>query len=154
MSEEFSAHPLYYLLTALSASMALLLGWDLWETTTAAAFFFFGIAVVATLWFASALGTRVTLSATGMQLHRPLPRLRFPSERATATAEQPGISTIDYRQFYTVDQSGRLLSVLTILYYPKESDGLLDLTKVATMTLPLMRNQPQLRDRLEAAILP
>ncbi len=144
MIEEFRVHPLYYLLVVLSALLSLLLGRTLWHTATTGTLLFFGVALVALLWFLSALGTRVHLLQTAMTIQRPL-RLLLPSPQERAC-------TIDYRQLYSVDQSGRFLQVLTILYYPKEPDGLLDLAQVTTITLPLMGNQQILRQRLEDAI--
>lgn len=159
MIEEFRVHPLYYLLVALSALLLLLLSWTLWETATAGTLLFLGIGIVALFWFISALGTRVYLSQTGLTIQQPLrfpvlSQFRSPQVEAKPAAQQGTSCTIDYRQLYSIDESGRLLTVLTILYYPKAADGLLDLTQIATMTLPVMRNQQLLRQRLEAAISP
>ncbi len=161
MIEEFRVHPLYYLLVAFSVLLLLLLGRALWEMVTTGVLLFFGIAIVAILWFLSALGTRVHLLPTEMAIQMPMrfpllpplcTQLRTSPVNATEVFDRRTTCTIDYRQLYSIDESGRFLTVLTILYYPKEQDGLLDLTQIATITLPLMRNQQTLRQRLAAVI--
>ena len=161
MIEEFRVHRLYYLLVTFSVLLLVLLGSSLWEMITTGALLFLAIAIVAILWFISALGTRVHLSPTEMTIQMPL---RFPllpplcdqlqsaQLHATGVMNRRTTCTIDYRQLYSIDESGRFLTVLTILYHPSEPDGLLDLTQIATVTLPLMGNQQTLRQRLEAAL--
>ncbi len=144
MRENFQTHPLYYGLTALSTLLLLLLSWHLFQTVTLGSLLFVCVAGGATIWFASALGTQVWLSPSTMVIDRPLWLFALAGRRRSCT--------IDYRQLVSVDQSGRVFAVLTVLYYPRRQDGLLDLEQLAAITLPVVTDQATLRERLEAAI--
>jgi hypothetical protein len=144
MSETFQTHPVYYWLTAIATLLLLLLSWHLLQAVTLGSILFVCVAGVATIWFASALGTQVRLSPAAVAIHMPLRSFALPGRRKSCT--------IDYRQLVSIDQSGRFLAVLTVLYYPRRPDGLLDLEQLAAVTLPLITDQAMLRERLEAAI--
>ena len=145
MVHEFRAHPIYYALAGGTLLLLMLLGWDLWQNPTAGAFLFVAIVLVAMLWFVFALDVHVALAPSELTVHRSY-------SRAFTGFTQPAPETIAYRQLISAEPSGRFLSTLTLLYYPMQSDGLLDLEQVASTTLPLMTNQSDLLERLEAVI--
>lgn len=155
MVREFRSHPIYYVLTAGVLLLLVLLGWDLWHNATPATFLFVGIVLVITLWFISALGVRVTLAPAELTIIRPpwslLSIFGYVSS-VIDLGDNPPTKAIAYRQLISVEESGRFFSTLTLLYYPVAPDGLLDLEQIANLTLPIVRNQQDLRERLEAAI--
>lgn len=149
MAHEYRAHSIYYLLTAAMLALLLLLGWELWRTPTPGALLFVAITLGAGLWFASAFGTRIHLSPTAITLERAIgDKLPSPLNRVLPYSTQ----TVAYRQLIHAEESGRFLSVLTLLYYPIQPDGLLDFDHVASITLPMVTNQEQLLAHLEAVV--
>lgn len=171
MTDSFRTHPIYYLLIAISLGLTGLLGWSLRTEYSAGSLFFTLITLAATLWFALALKTEVVLTESGLLIYSPF-RYNWQQRTWDATDGQ----LITYRQLIEVDESGRFLSVLTLLYHPiqvihAERDlsttaesitmvagarvrpDLLDLEGIESVTLPLLTNQRLLRERLESAIL-
>jgi hypothetical protein len=124
--------------------LLLLLLYSLTDGVTWSAALFLFVAIVALLWFVSALGTRVCLTNDELSVNRPLRMLIQPG--------RPTTQTIAYRQLLRVEESGRFLATITLLYYPLGSDGLLDMAQLSSLTLPLMVEQMTLRDRLEAGV--
>jgi len=149
MTDEFRTHPIYYLLTGGSLLLFALLSWDLWHYPTPGTLLFVGITLAATVWFALALNVHVRLSANEVTITRPY-REHIPI--MLPVVEQSPTQTIAHRQLVSVEMSGRLLSALTLLYYPIQPDGLLDFDRIGTLTLPVLTRQEDLHKRLEAAI--
>ncbi|MEZ4677877.1 MAG: hypothetical protein R2932_27035 [Caldilineaceae bacterium] len=139
MTAHFQSHPIYYLLTLLSTILILLMVWSLSRATNVGTLLFTLVAIGATLWFVANLQTKVLLSKTGLVLHRRFGQI-IPWQTATIDLE--------YRQLISVEPSGRLLPVLILLYYPKQPNGLLDLDHIVGLTLPLLTNQEELRQKL------
>jgi len=153
MIREFRSHPIYYGLFVGTLALFLLLSWELWRSPTPGTFLFVVILFVATLWFVSALAIRVSLTATELLIARPQwPLISMLTQMASFADTNQPIKTIAYRQLIHVEESGRFLSSLTLLYYPMKPDGFLDLETIANLTLPVVTNQSDLRDQLEAAI--
>ena len=65
---------------------------------------------------------------------------------------QPATQSVAYRQLIGVEESGRFLATITLLYYPLGAGGLLDLDRIVSLTLPIVVDQTTLRDRLEAVV--
>jgi hypothetical protein len=63
-----------------------------------------------------------------------------------------GSKQIDYRQLISVSTQGRFLGVLTVLYHPRNADGMIDTNRVASLLAPGIVNTQALLDQLEDRI--
>ena len=124
--------------------LLLLLIYALTDGFTWGVLLFLLIAAVALAWFISAVGTSVQLTDDALTVARPLRTLIAPG--------QPATQSVTYRQLIGVEESGRFLATITLLYYPLGAGGLLDLDRIASLTLPIVVDQTTLRDRLEAVV--
>jgi hypothetical protein len=129
----FPAHTRYRFYFAGSVGLALLFVWDLVQGAGVEFLFFAGIALVAALWSARMMASRVELTRVGVTLHMPFAELRH----------------VDFRQLFSASEEGRFNRVITLIYYPVAADGLLDLQDARTLFLPAVEEQ----ERLMAAIL-
>jgi len=59
---------------------------------------------------------------------------------------------VDLRQMSSISEEGRMGRSITLLYHPKQPDGLLDLDTVNSLIFPQLRDQEELYSKLEAAI--
>ncbi len=138
MTQQFRPHPIYYLLTLAMLFLAGLLLWGLRNGVTAGDLLFLMIALVAALYFGTALTVRITLTTTGLCVQQRLP-----------LGEK---SQIDFRQLIRAERGGRLLPTLTLLYHPLQANGLVDVDEIAQLVLPLLSNQEELQQQLTASI--
>lgn len=59
---------------------------------------------------------------------------------------------VGLRQIHSVSEEGRIGRSITLLYHPKQPDGLLDLDTVNSLIFPQLQRQEELYSKLEAAI--
>lgn len=136
MVQSFTPHPIYRWLTLGCLILSGLLGWRLWQEFMAATLFFVAVSFGASLWFGHALLCRVQLDEHSVILQRPLRRF----------------CRVEFRQLLSVTESGRLTQTLLLLYYPRQSDSLLDLEHIHHLQLPAVSDQEKLLMALEARI--
>ena len=138
MSQTFFPHPFYRWVTVGCLLLTGLLGWSLVDTMTAEELFFFGVSAAITLWLGNAMGSRVQLDEQSIALHTPWRKPR----------------RVEWRQVMSATEAGRLFQTLSLLYYPQQPSGLLDLERVQHLFLPTVVDQEQLLEAIEARILP
>ncbi|MCB0063683.1 MAG: hypothetical protein KDE19_16285 [Caldilineaceae bacterium] len=154
MSQQFRSHPIYALLTLLLLLLAALLVWGMRDGIAPGDLLFFVVALAAAGYFAISLTTSIRLTESELHIHRPL-RLwenRSAQQREASVTHAPSGFQIAFRQLISVERTGRLLPVLTILYHPVQADGLIDVTHIAQSTLPLVIHQDELQARLEEVV--
>lgn len=153
MSHTFTPHPIYHWLTIGCLVLTGLLGWSLVQSILACISsvstgepwcasipaeesFFFVISAGAGLWFANAGFSRVKIKERAIVLQRPL----------------RGGYRVEFRQLVSVTASGRFTQSLSLLYYPRQPDNLLDLDHVRHLSLPAVTDQERLLTAIEACI--
>jgi hypothetical protein len=135
-SQTYYPHPRSLLLSVVCGLFVGLFAWTLWHDFTAATVCFGVLCLGLTLWNGQAALTRVTLDAQKLVIHSPL---RSPRQ-------------IELRQLASVSEDGRLTRVLTITYYPLQSNGLLDMEQLHTVHLPPLDGQAELLAQLQARV--
>lgn len=133
----FAAEPRYWLLAALALGAC---GWLLlemragfgWETALFAV-----IGLAGGLWALWMATTRLEITDGALLLRRPI-----------------GGKRIDFAQLIRVETAGRFLPVLTVLYYPRRADGLVDTNRVASLLTPGVVNQSALIEAMEGKYTP
>ncbi|MGL4651833.1 MAG: hypothetical protein ACRC1H_20660 [Caldilineaceae bacterium] len=123
----YTAQPAYWVLAALGLLASVMLIIDMfgglrWDTVLFAA-----IGLVAGLWALWMASTRVVLLDEGLLVQR-------------ATAQY----LVDWRQLLRVEPSGRLLSVMALIYHPRRDDGIIDTEAVGSLLVPGVRRQSEL----------
>lgn len=137
MTQTFLPHPLYRWLTLGCLLLTGLFAWSLIDSITLEEFFFFLLSATISIWFGNALFSRIQLQERTITLHSPL----------------RGVQAVDFRQVVSATEAGRLLHSLTLLYHPRQPDGLLDLEQIKHLGLPAVVDQDQLLATIEAHIL-
>jgi len=127
---------MYRWLTLVCLILSGLLGWSLVQSVTPEAIFFLGISLGAGLWFANEMLSRIALSERTIALQRPL----------------RGVCEVEFRQLVSVAESGRFTQSLSVLYYPRQPDSLLDLEHIHHLSLPAVTDQERLLMAIEARI--
>ena len=61
---------------------------------------------------------------------------------------------IQWRQVVSATEAGRFFHTLSLLYYPQQPSGLVDLERVQHLFLPTVVDQEDLLEAIEARILP
>lgn len=59
---------------------------------------------------------------------------------------------IDYKQLLRVEPSGRLLSVMALIYHPRNDDNIIDTGAVGSLLVPGVRNQEKLLETVAQRI--
>ncbi|MEZ4735729.1 MAG: hypothetical protein R3E79_52230 [Caldilineaceae bacterium] len=136
MSHTFTPHPLYRWLTLLCLVFSGLLGWSLVQSVAPEEIFFLGISLSAGVWFANTMLSRVALNERTLVLQQPL----------------HGVREVEFRQLVSVTESGRFTQSLSVLYYPRQPDSLLDLERIHHLSLPAVTDQERLLMAIEARI--
>jgi len=131
----YQAHFVYIALIAIGLLLSGLLIREFWQGATLGALPFLAISLGVAAWSGLALATRVEVTPTSLTVYAPLRKPR----------------TIEFRQLIMVAQSGRLLQVISLLYYPRQEEGLLTLDTVASLHLPALREQAELLAKLQAS---
>lgn len=129
----YMPHPFYKLLALISILLAAGTGWELAQDLTAGALLFFCISLSIAVWSILAMFSRVELPPAGVCLATLL----------------HGSRCVDYRQFVSVTENGRLSPVITLVYHPQQESGLLDLDHVDTLQLPAVTGQAELLAHLQ-----
>jgi hypothetical protein len=132
MITTFQAQPHYRVFVLFSLIMVVLFGWDLAHGIEAGSVLFFAISLGLVLWSARAALTKVSLSPQQMTVTAPLSR---PKE-------------IEFRQFLSVTEEGRLGKAIVVAYYPRTATGLVDLDRAETVVLPAVSDQDALYEAL------
>lgn len=63
-----------------------------------------------------------------------------------------GSQSIAWQQMISVTAQGRFFTVLTVLYYPRRADGIVDTDAVASLLTPAVKNQGDLLALLETKV--
>ncbi|MEZ4865282.1 MAG: hypothetical protein R3C14_28490 [Caldilineaceae bacterium] len=98
--------------------------------------FFCTIMLLAALWFGYNAFCRVEINATTLILHKPI----------------GASAVVTFQQLVSATESGRLITALTLLYHPRQPDGLLDLDSAQSLNIPAVQNQEQLHETILAKI--
>jgi hypothetical protein len=136
MVQSFRPHPIYRWLTVGCLLLSGLLGWSLIQSLTTATFFFWVVSIGATLWFATAMWSRVQIDERTVVLQRPFRAL----------------CQVEFRQLVSVAESGRMTQALLLLYHPRQPDNLVDLDQIHSLLLPAVIDQEKLLTTIEARI--
>jgi len=131
----FRPQPRYWLLAGLALGTTAMLLWEMrsgfaWESAL-----FAGIGIAGGLWALWMATTRIEITPTALRLLRPV-----------------GGKEIGNRQLISVSTQGRFLGVLTVLYHPRNANGMIDTNRVASLLAPGMVNAQELLDLLEERI--
>ncbi len=132
----YQPHPRYLLLAVVCGLFTGLFGWTLWHNFSPATTFFGLLCLALGLWNVQAALTQVQFDGQRLTIHRPL---RSPQQ-------------IELRQLASVSEEGRLTRVLTMTYYPRQSNGLLDMEQLDTVHLPTVDDQTELLAQLQAKV--
>lgn len=138
MAQTFFPHPLYRWVTLGCLLLTGLLGWGLVDAMSGEELFFFGVSAAITLWLGNTMGSRVYLDEQSIALYTPWRKPR----------------RIQWRQVVSATEAGRFFHTLSLLYYPQQPSGLVDLERVQHLFLPTVVDQEQLLEAIEARILP
>lgn len=136
VQKQYQPQYIYVAIAAIGLIFTGLLAREFWRGATLGAFPFLVLSLGLAVWSALSFATRVYATATSLTVHAPL---RTPN-------------TVEFRQLIMVAQSGRLIPVISLLYYPRQADGLLTLDTVTSLHLPALREQNELLAQLQASI--
>jgi hypothetical protein len=134
--KQYRPHFVYIAIIAVGLVLSGLLVREFWLGATLGALPFLAISLGLAVWGFLAFATRVEVTPTSLTVYTPL---RKPT-------------TVEFRQLIMVAESGRLLQVISLLYYPRQADGLLTLDTVASLHLPALRGQAELLAQLQTSI--
>lgn len=155
---QFRSHPLYGILAFLTLLLSALFAWDMRDGITGGELLFLLIGIVATLVFVDALTTVIVIRDNVLYIRglRTLLRGWATRQNDSLVRETESIARqgthLALPQLTHVEQSGRLMKTLTLLYHPVQSNGLIDTERLEQITLPMVQNQDQLQEWLEAAV--
>lgn len=125
------------MLALLCLAVTLAVGWSVRSNWALEGIAFFLIGAAITGWFVYTALVKVAVDATGVWVMAPLRTAR----------------KVEFRQLLSTSESGRLLSVLTLIYHPlwdqTPETRLLNLETVESLTLPALLGQEALFDLLE-----
>jgi hypothetical protein len=110
-------------------------GWQLTRNFSLDVLFFLVLSLGLLIWSLYAMFSYLEATAKSLTLFTPLRASR----------------QIEFRQLISVSENGRFNPVLTLLYYPRQADGLLDLDDVHSLILPAVAEQQTLLELLEAS---
>ncbi|MBX3013488.1 MAG: hypothetical protein KF832_18350 [Caldilineaceae bacterium] len=136
MQQIFTPHPIYRWLTGGCLLLTGLLAWGLLDVVTLEELFFLGISASLSLWFSLHMVSRVQLNERSLVLQSPW----------------RGSRTVEFRQIVSTTEAGRFLRALSVIYHPREANGLLDLDRVQHLLLPAVVDQERLLTAIEAHI--
>ncbi|MFN8491961.1 MAG: hypothetical protein U0350_30450 [Caldilineaceae bacterium] len=135
-TKRYSTHIRYQFLALVCLLLAVGFGWNLTRSLTLDTAFFFVLSLGLIAWAVYAMFSHVEVNEDELALVTPL---RAPHR-------------VDFRQLISVSENGRFNPVLTLLYHPRRSDGLLDLDDAQSLILPAVTAQQELLDLLEARL--
>ena len=117
----------YYLFTGLSLAAAALFAWALLRANDPIDLLFLVASLVGVVWYGSESITRVSVTDNALIVRAPLRTRR-----------------IEFRQLIEAVEAGRALKRIVVAYHPLRADGLVDLDKTRTHTLPAVNYQDEL----------
>ena len=135
-TKRFSTHMRYQVLALFCLLIAVGFGWNLTRHLTLDTAFFFVLSLGLIAWAVYAMLSHVEIKGDEIALVTPL---RAPHR-------------VDFRQLISVSENGRFNPVITLLYHPRRSDGLLDLDDARGLILPAVAAQQELLALLEASL--
>lgn len=130
----YVSHPFYQVIALLCLALGLLFAWEMVRAFSLGNLFFCLLCLGLGLWNLGLVGSRVEVETSGLCVVR-LGR---------------GRQCVEFRQLVSVSESGRLNPVITLVYHPSLSSGLLDLDAVQSLVLPAVRAQADLLAHLQA----
>ena len=133
--KQYPSHLRYKFIALCCLLLAAALGWNLIRRFSLDTLFFFVISLALIAWSLYGILSRVEITADSLVLFTPLRANR----------------QVEFRQLIGVSENGRFNPVLTLLYYPRLADGLLDLDDAHSLILPSVNEQEQLLELLEAS---
>ena len=116
----------------MSLVVAALFAWGLAQAIEPGSLLFFVVSIGALGWSIRLGWTRITLTPERLVVELPLASPLH----------------IDYGQILSVTEEGRMNKSLVIAYHPRSADGLLDLDRAKTVSLPAVQNQEALLEEL------
>lgn len=125
----------YWLLGGAALIAGVLLLFELRKGFTWEVIVFAAIALLGGAWALWMATTSVEISDEGLRLKRLV-----------------GSQMVKWQQMISVTTQGRFLRVLTILYYPRRENGLVDTDAVRSLLMPSVKNQDELLAALEAKV--
>lgn len=131
----YHAHPRYWILALLALTTSVLLLWQLRAGMTWEAAIFATIGLLGGMWALWMATTRIQLTPTALRLLRPI-----------------GSTQVDLAQIISVSTQGHFLSVLTVLYHPRQQDGIVATDRVASLLAPGITDAQSLLDQIEERI--
>jgi len=136
MSPIIRIHPIYRWLALGCLVLTGLLGWSLRQGLRGDDLFFFLTIAAITVWFGHTLCSQIRLNERSIVLQTPL----------------RGVQEVEFRQLVSVMETGRFMKSLSLLYYARQPDGLLDLDRVHHLLLPAVVDQENLLTTIQARI--
>lgn len=135
-TKHYTPHLRYKLIALLGLLFAAGFGWQLTRRFSLEVLFFLVISLALIAWAIYAMLSHVEATTNGVILFTPLRASR----------------QIEFRQLISVSENGRFNPVLTLVYYPRETNGLLDLDDARSLILPAVTEQQELLALLEARL--
>jgi len=121
----------------LGALVGLLFAWELGQGFAWPALFFFVIALVFSLTNLRSATSQLEVLPSGLAFYR----------RFVAPLH------IEFRQIVTVAEEGRMTKGISVIYYPLDENGLIDLDDPRSLFLPGMDRQDQLLEIVQQEIV-
>lgn len=122
----------YRIFALVSLVMAGLFGWDLLHGVEAGAVLFFVVCLGILIWAVRIMFTKVYLAADRLIVATPLSQQK----------------EVEFRQILSVTEEGRGGKAIVVVYHPRVENGLLDLDRAKTVSLPAVENQDALYEDL------
>jgi len=134
--KQYSSHFRYKFMVCGCLLLAGAFGWNLAQHFSRDLLFFFVISLGLVAWSFYGMVSRVEMTADRLVLMTPWRANR----------------SVEFRQLISVSENGRFNPVLTLLYHPRQADGLLELDDVHSLILPAVNEQAALLEILEARL--
>jgi hypothetical protein len=125
----------YWLLGGAAVISGVMLLYELRKGFTWAVIVFALVALLGSAWALWMATTSVEVSDEGLRLKRLV-----------------GTQMVNWQQMISVTAQGRFIRVLTVLYYPRSENGLVDTDAVRSLLMPSVKNQGELLAVLEARV--
>ena len=134
----YPVHPLYRVFALLCVLLTGVFGWQLRAGLDLGTLFFMGVTFWLTLRYLRLVASRVELEADRVRLYMPL---------------MP-VQEVEFRQLSAVNEEGRGLKSILLLYHPRAETGLIDADDVRTMSIPAVYEHEELLSALAAQVRP
>jgi hypothetical protein len=134
----YPIHPLYRIFALLCVLLTVVFGWQLRAGLDWGTLFFMGVTTFLTLRYLRLVASRVKLDGDRVRLYMPL---------------MP-VQEVEFRQLSAVNEEGRGLKSILLLYHPRAETGLLDADDVRTLSIPAVYAHEELLSALTAQVRP